>query len=377
MNHPAKILVVDDNDANRDILDTRLKAHGYNVIQAADGEEALTATREHLPDLILLDIMMPKIDGIEVCRRIKADSTLPFTPIILVTAKSDSRDVVAGLEAGADEYLTKPLDQTALVARLKSVLRIKQLYDQVQNQAADLARWNQTLEQRVAEQLLQIERVGQLRRFLPRQVAELVISSGNEKLLESHRRMVTVVFCDLRGFTAFAETAEPEEVISLLQDYHATLGTIINKFEGTVVLFAGDGLLILFNDPIPCPDPQARAVRMSIEMRKEISLRIKKWRDLGHELGFGIGIASGHATLGCVGFEGRFQYSATGTVVNLASRLCDQALDGQILLDVKVQAAVQPFADLEPAGELSLKGLHRPVKAFNLQRIKDDVFVAP
>jgi len=373
MNDPAKILVVDDNEANRDILDTRLKAHGYNVLQAADGEEALAATREHLPDVILLDIMMPKIDGIEVCRRIKADATLPFTPIILVTAKSDSKDVVAGLEAGADEYLTKPLDQTALVARLKSVLRTKQLYDQVQKQAADLAQWNQTLEQRVANQLLEIERVGQLRRFLPRQVAELMMSSGNEKLLESHRRMVTVVFCDLRGFTAFAETAEPEEVISLLQEYHAALGHIINKFEGTVVLFAGDGLLVLFNDPIPCPDPQARAVKMSIAMREEISSRIEKWRDLGHELGFGIGIASGHATLGCVGFEGRFQYSATGTVVNLASRLCDHALHGQILVDVKVHAAVEALAELKAAGELSLKGLHRPVKAFDLQRLRTGV----
>src|SRR5947209_9124598 len=311
MNNPAKILVVDDNEANRDILDARLRAHGYEVLQAADGEEALAATHEHLPDLILLDIMMPKIDGIEVCRRIKSDPTLPFTPIILVTAKSDGKDVVAGLEAGADEYLTKPLDQPALVARVKSVLRIKELYDQVQKQAIDLATWNRSLEQRVAEQLLEIERIGQLRRFLPRQVAELVVSSGNDKLLESHRRQVTVVFCDLRGFTAFAETAEPEEVISVLQEYHAALGILINKFEGTVVLFAGDGLLVLFNDPLPCPDPQARAVQMSIEMRQQISQQIQKWRSLGHELGFGVGIACGHATLGCVGFEGRFQYSAT------------------------------------------------------------------
>jgi class 3 adenylate cyclase len=370
MNHPAKILVVDDNEANRDILDARLRAHGYDILQAVDGEEALAATHQHLPDLILLDIMMPKIDGIEVCRRIKSDPSLPFTPIILVTAKSDSKDVVAGLEAGADEYLTKPLDQTGLVARVKSVLRIKELYDQVQNQAADLARWNRNLEQRVAEQLLEIERIGQLRQFLPRQVAELVGSPGNDKLLESHRRQVTVVFCDLRGFTAFAETAEPEEVISVLQEYHAALGTLINKFEGTVVLFAGDGLLVLFNDPLPCTDPQMRAVQMSLEMRDEMSSRIEKWRNLGHELGFGVGIACGHATLGCVGFEGRFQYSATGTVVNLAARLCDQALHGQILVDLKVHTAVQAFAELQSAGELSLKGLHRPVKAFSLEKLK-------
>jgi len=368
MNNPAKILVVDDNEANRDILDARLKAHGYNVLQAADGEEAITATHQHLPDLILLDIMMPKIDGIEACRRIKADATLPFIPIILVTAKSDSKDVVAGLEAGADEYLTKPLDQTALIARVKSVLRIKQLCDQVRQQAADLANWNRSLEQRVAEQLLEIERIGQLRRFLPRQVAELVVSSGDDKLLESHRRQVTVVFCDLRGFTSFAEAAEPEEVISVLQEYHAALGALINKHEGTVVLFAGDGLLVLFNDPLPCVDHQVRAVKMSIAMREEISGRIEKWKSMGHELGFGVGIACGHATLGCVGFEGRFQYSATGTVVNLASRLCDHALHGQILVDVRVHTAVQSLAETEPAGELSLKGLHRPVKAFNVTR---------
>jgi len=366
MNNPAKILVVDDNEANRDILHMRLKAHGYHVLQAADGEEAIAATHQHLPDLILLDIMMPKIDGVEACRRIKGDATLPFIPIILVTAKSDSKDVVAGLEAGADEYLTKPLDQTALIARVKSVLRIKQLCDQVQEQAADLANWNRSLEQRVAEQLLEIERIGQLRRFLPRQVAELVVSSGDAKLLESHRRQVTVVFCDLRGFTSFAEAAEPEEVISVLQEYHAALGTLINKHEGTVVLFAGDGLLVIFNDPLPCVDHQARAVKMSIGMREEISTRIEKWRSLGHELGFGVGIACGHATLGCVGFEGRFQYSATGTVVNLASRLCDQALHGQILVDVRVHTAIQSVVATEPAGELSLKGLHRSVKAFNV-----------
>src|SRR5215208_3059487 len=224
MNNPAKILVVDDNEANRDILDTRLKAHGYNVLQAADGEEALAATREHLPDVILLDIMMPKIDGIEVCRRIKADATLPFTPIILVTAKSDSKDVVAGLEAGADEYLTKPLDQTALVARLKSVLRTKQLYDQI-------SEMNKNLEQRVTDQLGEIERMSGLKRFLSPQIAELVLSSGGEKMLDSHRRDVTIVFCDLRGFTAFADTAEPEEVMDVLREYHDGLAGIINAFE--------------------------------------------------------------------------------------------------------------------------------------------------
>jgi adenylate cyclase len=370
MNDPQRILIVDDNEANRDILEARLKVHGYELLQAADGEEALAAVQRDHPDLILLDVMMPKLDGVEVCRRIKGDATLPFTPIILVTSKSDTRDVIAGLDAGADEYLTKPVDQAALVARVKSVLRVKALHDQVQAQAADLAAWNRTLEQRVAEQLGEIERVGRLKRFLSPQVAELVVSSGDDRMLESHRRDVTVVFCDLRGFTAFSETAEPEEVMSILREYHAGLGALINNFEGTIERFDGDGVMVLFNDPLPCPDPSVRAVRMAVEMRDCIAGLTARWRKHGHELGFGIGIAHGYATLGCVGFEGRFQYSVTGMVANLAARLCDQAKSGEILIDSKVHAAVESMAELEPVGELALKGLHRPVLAFNVRELR-------
>src|SRR5215831_18250554 len=221
VNNPPRILIVDDNEANRDILDARLKVHGYDLLQAVDGEEALKAARQHLPDLILLDVMMPKLDGFEVCRRLKGDASLPFMPIILVTAKTASTDVVAGLDAGADEYLAKPVDQQALVARVRSALRIKALHDQVQAQAGELADWNRTLERRVTDQVAEIERVGRLKRFLAPQVAELVLSAGDERMLESHRRDVSVVFCDLRGFTAFAETAEPEEVMGVLREYHA------------------------------------------------------------------------------------------------------------------------------------------------------------
>jgi len=369
MNNPPRILVVDDNATNRDILTTRLKAHGYETLQAADGEEALAAVQQHRPDLILLDVMMPKLDGIETCRRLKGDASFPFLPIILVTARTDSKDIVAGLEAGADEYLTKPVDQAALVARVRSVLRIKALHDQVQAQAADLAKWNQTLEQRVAEQVAEIERIGRLKRFLPPQVAQLV-SSGDEHVLESHRREVTVVFCDLRGFTAFAETAEPEEVIAILRDYYGALGALIDKFEGTVERFAGDGIMVLFNDPLPCEAPWAKAVQMAVAMRDGVAKLAANWRTRGHDLGFGIGIAHGFATLGCIGFEGRFQYSATGTVANLASRLCDQAHNGQILVDAKVRAEVEGLAELESIGELDLKGFRRPVKAFNVRGLR-------
>jgi len=369
MHDPPRILVVDDNEMNRDILVTRLEAHGYQTLQAADGEEALRGVAQHRPDVVLLDVMMPNLDGLEACRRLKSDRAVAFTPVILVTAKAATQDIVAGLDAGADEYLTKPVDQAALVARVRSALRIKSLHEQVQAQAADLANWNQTLARRVEEQVAEIERIGRLKRFLAPQVAQLV-SSGDERVLESHRREVTIVFCDLRDFTPFSETAEPEEVITVLREYHETLGALIDKFEGTIERFAGDGLLVLFNDPLPCADPSARAVRMAVEMRDQVAKLAAGWRSQGHELGFGIGIAHGYATLGCVGFEGRFQYSATGTVPNLASRLCDQARNGQILVDAKVHAHVKGLAEMESVGELSLKGFHRPVKVFNVRGLQ-------
>ena len=257
MRSPPRILIADDSPASLDILRTRLVSQGYEVVTATDGQEAVDATLAHQPDLILLDVMMPKRDGFEVCRLLRADPALPFIPIILVTAKDDTRDIVAGLDSGADEYLTKPVDHAALTARVRSILRTKALHDTVQEQAAQLAEWNRTLERRVAEQLAELERIGRLKRFLSPQVAELVVSSGAEHLLESHRRDVAVVFCDLRGFTAFGEAAEPEEVMRVVGEYHAALGALIHRFEGTLERFAGDGLLVLFNDPMPCPDPAA------------------------------------------------------------------------------------------------------------------------
>jgi class 3 adenylate cyclase len=369
MHSPPRILIVDDSETNRDILMTRLSTQGYELSEAVDGEDALAMARKELPDLILLDVMMPKIDGIEVCRRLKADKSLPFMPIIMVTAKSDSEDIVAGLEAGADEYLSKPVDQMALLARVKSVLRQKQLYDRVQEQAADLARWNRTLEQRVSEQLAEIERISRLKRFLAPQVVDLILASGDEKMLESHRRDITVVFCDLRGFTAFAEFAQPEEVMTVLREYHTSLGKFIHGHEGTLDHFAGDGFSVLFNDPVPCSDPAMKAIRMAVEMREAVAGLVVRWRRYGPELGFGIGIARGIATMGRIGFEGRFDYSAIGTVVNLAARLCAEAKSGQILVDSKVQLAVTPYARTEFVGELKLKGLTQPMKAYNISAL--------
>jgi class 3 adenylate cyclase/CheY-like chemotaxis protein len=370
---PARILVVDDSPMNVEILQARLMAQGYEVVTAGDGEQALAAVREQQPDLILLDVNMPKLDGFEVCRRLRADQTLPFTPIVLVTARTDTKDVVAGLEAGGDEYLTKPVDQAALVARVKSMLRIKALHDdlraqtaRVEAQAAELAALNGDLERRVAEQVDELERVGRLRRFLAPQLAEAIVSAGDEAALASHRRQITVVFCDLRGFTAFAETAEPEEVMTVLSEYHAALGELIYRFGGTIEHFAGDGVMVFFNDPLPQSDHVERAVRMAVAMRERVGQLARGWRRQGHALDFGVGIALGYATLGRIGFEGRFDYAAIGTVTNLAARLCGEAAGGQILVSQRVQAAVEGLVEGEELGELTLKGFLRPVAAYNL-----------
>ena len=366
MREPPRILIVDDVPANVHILQSRLAAHGYDIVTATDGEAALVAVTETQPDLILLDVMMPKMDGFEVCRRLRADASLPFIPIIMVTAKADPKDVVAGLEAGGDEYLTKPVDQPALVARVKSMLRIKNLHDTVEALAAERAEWNKTLERRVEEQVGELERLGRLKRFFSPQLAELIVAGGAEDPLKSHRREVTVVFLDLRGFTAFAETAEPEEVMGVLREYHAEMGRLILDHEGTLERFTGDGMMIFFNDPVPVPNPGERAVRMAVAMRRRVDDLAVGWRKRGYDLAFGLGIAQGYATIGAIGFEGRWDYGAIGTVTNLASRLCGEAKAGQILVAQRVASTVEDMADLEEVGALTLKGLLRPVPTFNV-----------
>ena len=377
MRDPPRILIVDDTEDNRLILDGRLRPQGYELLLAADGEEGLAAVREHLPDLILLDVMMPKLDGFDVCRRIRGDASLPFMPIILLTAKSESKDVVTGLDAGAHEYLTKPVDHIALLARVRALLRTKQLHDEVEAQkvrlaaqSAELADWNRRLERRVQDQVAEIERVGRLRRFLSPQVAD-AIARGDEHILDGHRCDVTVVFGDLRGFTAFAEVAEPEDVMRLLAEYHAVLGPLIHAHEGTIERFVGDGFLVLFNDPVPCPNPGERAVRMAVAMRERMAGLAEKWRRSGHELGFGVGIARGFATAGRIGFEGRYEYSVIGNVANLGARLCAEAKAGEIVISQRVVPEVEGFAELAPLGELTLKGFSRPVAAYNVVRLKE------
>jgi adenylate cyclase len=363
MREPPLILVVDDVADNVDILQMRLEAQGYAVATAADGVEALGKIRELLPDLVLLDIMMPRMDGVETLKRLKADPSLPFIPVILVTAKADATDVVAGLESGGDDYLTKPVDHAALSARVRSMLRIKALHDTVQQQKAELAEWNRTLEERVAAQLGEM---GRLKQFLAPQLAEMIVTSGDESILDLHRRDIVVVVCDLRRFTAFAETSEPEEVAAMLREYYGALGPLVDRFEGMIEAFTGDGLMVIFNDPLPCPDPAERGVRLAIAMRATAGGLISQWRRRGYDLGFGVGIAQGYATLGRIGFNERVHYTSMGTVSNLAARLCAEALDGQILVTRRVATAVEHIVKLEEIGNLALKGLSQAVAVYNV-----------
>jgi adenylate cyclase len=376
MREPPLILVTDDVPDNVEILRMRLESQGYAVATAADGVEALDKIRALRPDLILLDIMMPRLDGIMALKEVKADPSLPFIPMILVTARAAAGDVIAGLDAGADDYLTKPVDHAALTARVRAMLRIKGLHDTVEaqarrleQQAAELAELNRTLEQRVAAQVDEIERTRRLKRFLAPELAERIIATGGEAILEHHRRDIVVLFCDMRGFTAFAETAEPEDVMVVLSGYFDALGPLIYRYEGTLLSFTGDGMIVIFNDPVPCPDPAHRAVRLAVEMRDAVAALARAWAVHGHELGFGVGIAQGYATLGQVGFEGRSDYTVMGTVINLASRLCGEAKDGQILVTRRIAGAADNQAEFEPLGDLAVKGLSRPVAVLNVRRL--------
>jgi adenylate cyclase len=369
MRTPARILIADDNPDNVEIFRTRLAIHGYEILVAVDGEEALSLVRDQTPDLLLLDVMMPKMDGIDVSRHVKADPSLPFIPIIMLTAKASTQDVVTALDAGADEYLTKPVDHGALVARVKSMLRIKALNDTVQEQSKKLAQWNTTLEKRVTEQLHQVENLSRLRRFFSPQLAEAILNSGAGDPLATHRREIVVVFLDLRGFTAFAETSEPEEVMRVLREFHAEMGKLILEHEGTLERFTGDGLMVFLNDPVVVPNPAQHALQMALAMHERVSeLRIS-WLKQGYELSLGIGMAQGFATIGAIGFEGRIDYAALGTVTNLAARLCGEAKDGQILTNRKTLSEFEYLVEFEPLGELNLKGFAKPIAAFNIKSL--------
>ena len=362
----AKILVVDDVAMNVKLLADVLGVKGYATVTASSGAEALAKLQTEKPDLLLLDVMMPGMSGYEVCQAIRADPAHSMLPIVLVTALDPAQERAKGLEAGADDFLSKPVNQAELMARVKSLLRIKQLYDEVNRQRDQLAQWNRDLEQRVADGVEQLAKVGRLKRFFSPQLANAIVAGGTDDPLKSHRREITVVFLDLRGFTAFTETAEPEEVMGVLGEYHAAMGRLILEHEGTLERFTGDGIMIFFNDPVPIPDAAARAARMVLAMQAEVAQLAAGWRKRGYDLQMGVGIAQGFATIGGIGFEGRIDYGAIGTVTNLAARLCGEARGGETLLAQRVMASLDGAFKLEAIDELTLKGFHRPVAAFRL-----------
>jgi len=364
----ARVLVVDDQPANIRLLDAILTSRGYDVCAATSGEEALRAISESAVDLVLLDIVMPGMDGYEVCRRIREQAHTAYLPVVMVTASGDEEKVKA-LEVGADDFLTKPVNKSELLARVASLTRIKHYQDTIKRQADELAAWNRELESRVDTQVEELGRMSRLRRFLSPQLAELVVDSGDETFLESHRREIVVAFCDLRGFTTFAESSEPEEVMGVLGEYHEALGDLIFRFEGTLERFAGDGLMVFFNDPVRCDDGPLRAIRMALAMRTRIRGLAEGWARQGHDLAMGIGISQGYATLGKIGFEGRFDYAAIGSVTNLASRLCDVAEPWQILVTERVFASAGSLVVGEDAGTRDLRGFSREVRAFDVKGV--------
>ncbi len=370
MNTPAKILVVDDTPRNIKLLADILSAKRYEVLTSSSGAEALAKIAAEAPDLVLLDIVMPEMSGYEVCRSIRANSATTTLPVVMVTALDPGEERVKGIEAGADDFLTKPISQPELLARVRSLLRIKELNDEVQRQAAELADWNKTLEQRIQEQVQQLERLERLKRFFSPQVAAMILAGSAEDPLKTHRRDLTVVYLDLRGFTAFTDTAEPEEVMNVLHEYHAEMGRLILEHEGTLEHFAGDGMMIFFNDPVPVENGAERALRMTVTMREKIEALKLKWRKRGYDLDFGVGIAQGYATLGAIGFDGRWEYGAIGSVPNLAARLCGEAKPGEILVSQRVAGSVEDLVETEPVGDLTLKGFHRPVTTFRIIGLK-------
>src|SRR5215218_10443035 len=359
------VLVVDDQPPNVRLLEAILSPRGYDVRTASSGEEALAVIDGGDVDLVLLDIVMPGMDGYQVCREIRDRPATAYLPVVMVTASGDEQKIKA-LEAGADDFLTKPINKSELLARVASLARIKRYQDTINRQSDELAEWNRELEARVSDQVSEIERMGRLRRFLSPQLAELIVDSGDESFLESHRREIVVVFCDLRGFTPFAEASEPEEVMAVLDEYFAALGDLIFRFEGTLERFAGDGLMVFFNDPVRCDDGPARAIRMAAAMRTRIQGLAETWSRKGHDLALGIGIAQGYATLGRIGFEGRHDYAAIGSVTNLAARLCGAAEPWQVLASQRVFHAAEPVPHGRHIGELTLKGFSRPVRVFDV-----------
>lgn len=366
----AVALIVDDSPVNRKLLARHLDSIGLDAREAVDGKAALELLKAAGSEVavVLLDIVMPEMDGYETLAAIKAEEALRHLPVIMITGVEELDSVVRCIELGATDYLPKPFDPVILAARVKASLAGKRLHD-LEIESAE----------RQAELLRTIERQkDELSRFFSPQVAALVSSPEGHQLLAGHRRLATSLFADLRGFTSFSERADPEEVLGVLRQYHETMGALIVDRGGTLEHFAGDGMHVFFNDPVIQEDHIERAVRMAIDMRDGFNELAADWSKRGYELGFGVGIATGFATLGRIGFEGRYDYGMVGVAVITAARLSAVALANQILLSPRSYAAIEDLVDVEPVGELSLKGFSRPVAPLNVLRmLPDSRSVAP
>ncbi|MFM2060127.1 MAG: hypothetical protein RLY71_4512 [Pseudomonadota bacterium] len=363
---PAHILVVDDVEKNVRLLVDVLSVRGYRVSSALSGEAALERIESDPPDLLLLDVMMPGLSGYDVCRRLRAEPRHAILPIVLVTALDPATERIKGLEAGADDFLGKPVSQAELMARVRSLLRIKALYDEVQRQRAELDSWNRQLQQRVAAGVEQMERLGRLKRFFSPALAEAIVSGGASDPLRSHRREIVVVCLELRGYAALVEALEPDTLIGLLREYHAAMGALIQAYDGTVERFTGDAVMVFFNDPEPVPDAADRALRMALQMQQALRTLAAGWQRHGHVLQLCIGVARGMATLGAIGFEGRLDYGAIGNVTHLAHRLCGEARGGEILAAQEVVEALSEPFHVEPVGAFILKGHAQPMHALRV-----------
>jgi len=357
-----KVLIVDDEPFNLDLLEQELADYDYIIERAGDGVEALEKTASFQPDVILLDYMMPRMNGLEVVKQLRTNPQQKAIPVILLTAKATQEDKVAGLDAGADDYVTKPFDSFELLARLRAMMRLKEMHD-------TLEEWNRALTDTVKKQVDELERLARLKRYLSPQIAETILDQEDD-LFKTHRREITIVFLDLRGFTAFSDNAEPEEVMDFLRHYHAEMGKLVFKYEGTLERFVGDGIVVIFNDPIPYPDHAQKAAMMALEMRDRVKELRAAWLKKGYDLDLGVGFATGYATLGTMGFEGRMDYGTVGNLPNLAARLCAEAKGGQILTDQKTMSRLENTFAAESIQELSLKGISRPILAFNVTGAK-------
>ena len=358
-----RILIVDDDPLTLDLLQQELTDEGYEVARATTGPEALAQTQSFLPHVMLLDHGLPGMDGVEVVKRLRQDERFRSLPVILVTGRGRQEDKVRGLDAGADDYVVKPFDHVELIARVRSMLRIREMHDALQE-------WGRTLDARVRQQVDEIASLARLKRFLPPQVAQAVLGRESESFLKGHRTEITIVCLRLTGFLEFTERAEPEDVVTLVRSFHTVMGDIVDAFEGTVERLSGEGITVIFNDPVALADHVDRGAQMAVEMRNRIRELRQAWQGQGHDLDAAVGLVAGYATLGEIGFEARKEYAAVGPTPQLAVLLCASAKPGQILTTKPMLTRIEDLVSAEPAGTVLPEGSAHPVPVFTLLSLK-------